>query len=64
MYTADVLRMTGHDFDHDDSVNDRAPGKKLENKYIATTELWKIRFGQVWCLIVKQFLKWDFGSDL
>lgn len=46
-YAQDMQQLTGSHFNHDDSVNDRTPGMKLENNYIATTKLWEQTFNQV-----------------
>lgn len=50
-YVEDMQHLIGSYFDHDDSINDRAQGGRLENGYIGTAALWKQTFNQV-CVII------------
>lgn len=43
-YVADLAQLTGSFLDHDDSINDRAPGLQLENGFQATSRIWKEAF--------------------
>ncbi|KAL3816783.1 hypothetical protein ACHAXA_001521 [Cyclostephanos tholiformis] len=44
-YAEDCTRIRGGPFHHDDSLNDRAPGAKLDQAFIATSYLWKETYG-------------------
>merc|ERR1711976_305310 len=43
-YLRDTLEMAGDEVDHDDSVNQREPGSKLNNSWAETKSLWKEKF--------------------
>ena len=45
LYAAELLGITGRAIDHDDSVNDRTPGAKLDVRGARTRELWKRKYG-------------------
>jgi hypothetical protein len=45
-YQVDCLAIRGVKFDHDDSLNDRAPGASLDVAFRATEKLWKEAYGQ------------------
>jgi len=40
-YRADTSSMLGRMFNHDDTINDRAPGSKLSESDAKTRQLWK-----------------------
>ena len=44
-YAEDCARIRGGPFHHDDSLNDREPGAKLDQAFIATSNLWKKTYG-------------------
>jgi hypothetical protein len=43
-YAAEMLEVVGRVVDHDDSVNDRAPGAKLDVRGARTRELWRRKY--------------------
>ncbi|KAK9830240.1 hypothetical protein WJX72_010509 [[Myrmecia] bisecta] len=45
-YVRDTVSVTGSLFTHDDSVNDRTPGRQLDGGYKLTSQLWEATFGQ------------------
>ena len=44
-YAADTRRLCGFELPHDDSVNDRAEGSKLNRQYEVTQKLWAEAYG-------------------
>ena len=44
-YAADTRRLCGFELPHDDSVNDRAEGSKLNRQYAVTQKLWAEAYG-------------------
>ena len=50
LYKKDTTSILGRMFNHDDSVNDRAPESKLNRSDIATRQLWKTSFGEEFAL--------------
>ena len=45
-YAADTRRLCGFELPHDDSVNDRAEGSKLNRQYEVTQRLWAEAYGE------------------
>ena len=45
-YAADTRRLCGFELPHDDSVNDRAEGSKLNRQYEVTQKLWAEAYGE------------------
>ena len=45
-YAADTRRLCGFELPHDDSVNDRAEGSKLNRQYAVTQKLWAETYGE------------------
>lgn len=45
-YKKDCLRIRGEAFHHDDSLNDRAPGSKLNMAFAETARLWRAAYGE------------------
>jgi len=45
-YHDDCIAIRGEKFHHDDSLNDRTPGAKLDVAFRQTVELWKDSYGQ------------------
>ena len=45
-YAADTRRLCGFELPHDDSVNDRAEGSKLNRQYEVTQKLWAENYGE------------------
>ena len=44
IYAADTTAILGHVLNHDDSVNDRSPGSKLNESHAKTRYLWSLAF--------------------
>ena len=44
-YIEDCTCIRGGPFHHDDSLNDRTPGAKLDQAFVATSNLWKKTYG-------------------
>ena len=50
-YRDDCIAITGSPLDHDDSLNDRTPGAKLDTSYQRTSALWKQTYGTEYAIM-------------